>query len=326
MSISIASLNIKKIVTDSDLDGVVTAAILKRYWEDAEVVFAHPGELRSGNLDNIIDNHTAICDLPRHHKCGLNIDHHHSNRPNIDLNFKGVDIWRDAPSAARIAYDLLSDIIDLSDLKELLLWVDKIDSGNITKEEFLSDGDMFTLSKLIGINSDINIQILNFIKSGVALKDIFSHKDIAFYLNEIKENRRKIKNLIKTNLMIVNRLAIVRFDESGVRSNGYDITAEAGDKCDACIVIHGKIKGDFDQVDGYPVSASFYTNSFLHKDGGIYDLTKLAKRFDKDGGGHPNACGCRIKPLEKGELINREVNSADIEKNLKVWIKMWNNK
>lgn len=41
------NLDIEKIITDSDLDGVVTAAILKRWWPDAEVIFGHPGNLRA---------------------------------------------------------------------------------------------------------------------------------------------------------------------------------------------------------------------------------------------------------------------------------------
>ena len=65
------SLDISRIVTDSDLDGVVTGAILRRWWKDAEVVFGHPGELRAGMLDDVIDRHTAVCDLPRHSQCGL---------------------------------------------------------------------------------------------------------------------------------------------------------------------------------------------------------------------------------------------------------------
>ena len=35
------SLDIRRIVTDSDLDGVVTGAILRRWWKEAEVVFGH---------------------------------------------------------------------------------------------------------------------------------------------------------------------------------------------------------------------------------------------------------------------------------------------
>ena len=75
------------------------------------------------------------------------------------------------------------------------------------------------------------------------------------------------------------------------------------------MIIHGSLDGSFDNGLDYPVSASFYTNSFLHKNGGLFDLTKLATRFDVDGGGHRDACGCRIKPLKtacqlRGELSN----------------------
>ena len=55
------SLDIRRIVTDSDLDGVVTGAILRRWWPEAEVIFGHPGELRAGLLDDYMDRHTAVC-------------------------------------------------------------------------------------------------------------------------------------------------------------------------------------------------------------------------------------------------------------------------
>lgn len=124
------SLDIRRIVTDSDLDGVVTAAILRRWWPEAEVVFGHPGELRAGLLDGHIDRHTAVCDLPRHPDCGLSIDHHQSNAPVEDEDSDVVIIWRETPSAARIAYDLLEGEVDLSDLEDMLVWVDKLDGGD----------------------------------------------------------------------------------------------------------------------------------------------------------------------------------------------------
>ena len=98
------------------------------------------------------------------------------------------------------------------------------------------------------------------------------------------------------------------------------------------IVSQAKIKeGDFvldvgagfGEEDRYPVSASFYTNSFLHTRGGIFDLTQLATRFDTDGGGHANACGCRIQPLENGERVERTVVVEDIDNNVREWLKIW---
>mgnify|MGYP006082468173 CR=1 FL=1 len=326
MNEEVLSLDIRRIVTDSDLDGVVTGAILRRYWNDAEIIFGHPGELRAGILDHLIDDCTAVCDLPRHPQCGLSIDHHLSNRPEEDLNFEGVVVWDDAPSAARIAYNILSETIDLTDLEELLIWVDKFDSGGITKEEYLSKNSIFWLAKMVGINSDIALYILESLQNGKSVESILTNDIIIPHLSERRSMQKRIEDLIDKKMIIVNRLAIVRFEDSGMRSNGYHITAKGGEGCDACIVIHGDVGSSFGQDGKYPVSASFYTNSFIHKEGGIYDLTKMATKFDPDGGGHANACGCRIKPLENGNLTIRDVELNDIEENLYEWIKMWNNK
>ena len=70
-----------------------------------------------------------MCDLPRHPNCGLSIDHHQSNAPSEHDDEGVVTVWRQAPSAARIAYDLLVADTDLSDLSDMLGWVDKLDGG-----------------------------------------------------------------------------------------------------------------------------------------------------------------------------------------------------
>ncbi len=43
----LAGIEIERIVTDGDLDGVMTAAILRRLWPDVEIVFSNPGAIRS---------------------------------------------------------------------------------------------------------------------------------------------------------------------------------------------------------------------------------------------------------------------------------------
>ncbi|MED5271993.1 MAG: hypothetical protein VX613_03800, partial [Candidatus Thermoplasmatota archaeon] len=72
---------IDKIVADGDLDGLIAASILKAYFKNVKTTFAHPAEIRNGNLDHIIDRNTAICDLPFHPNCGLYLDHHSTNKP-----------------------------------------------------------------------------------------------------------------------------------------------------------------------------------------------------------------------------------------------------
>ena len=305
------SLDIRTIVTDSDLDGVVTGAILRRWWPEAEVVFGHPGELRAGLLDDCMDRHTAVCDLPRHPRCGLSIDHHQSNAPNEQDDDGVVIVWRQAPSAARIAYELLVSDTDLSDLTDMLVWVDKLDGGGITREEFRSDHPMIWLGRLIDVESGLALHILEALQQGVSVGDILSNPQVAPALAERRRRQAEMDAVISQSIEVVDRLAIVRLEDRGLRSNGYHVTALVGDDCDACLVVHGD------------VGASFYTNSFLHTTGGVYDLTRLATRFDSDGGGHANACGCRIQALEGGGVTHRVVTRGDIETNLKAWLEMW---
>ena len=317
------SLDIRTIVTDSDLDGVVTGAILRRWWPEAEVVFGHPGELRAGLLDGCMDRHTAVCDLPRHPRCGLSIDHHQSNAPNEQDDDGVVIVWRQAPSAARIAYELLVSDTDLSDLTDMLVWVDKLDGGGITREEFRSDHPMIWLGRLIDVESGLALHILEALQQGVSVGDILSNPQVAPALAERRRRQAEMDAVISQSIEVVDRLAIVRLEDRGLRSNGYHVTALVGDDCDACLVVHGDVGASFGEKDRYPVSASFYTNSFLHTTGGVYDLTRLATRFDSDGGGHANACGCRIQALEGGGVTHRVVTRGDIETNLKAWLEMW---
>ena len=317
------TLDIKKIITDSDLDGVVTAAILKRWWPKAEVIFGHPGNLRAGMMDDLIDRNTAICDLPRHPNCGLSIDHHKSNAPKERTEENCVILWEETPSAARIAYNLLKEKIDLSDLSETMLWVDKLDGGSISIDEFKGDNKVLWLGRIIGSSNEITMKILENIENRKPINEILNLPDIRLELNERVAKQEYLNRIIKENLYIIDRLAIARLENLKIRSNGYLVTAIAGEECDACMVIHGDIGATFEEEENYPVSASFYTNSFLHKSGGIFDLTKLATNFDLDGGGHANACGCRIKPIDNKIVTNREVVRDDIESNIDEWLKIW---
>lgn len=317
------NLDIEKIITDSDLDGVVTAAILKRWWPDAEVIFGHPGNLRAGTMDEIIDRKTAICDLPRHPNCGLSIDHHKSNEPHENIIENCIILWEPTPSAARIAYNLLKNKIDLSDLSETMIWVDKLDGGSISIDEFKGDNPVVWLGRVIGESEENTITILENIQNRVSIEEILELPNIKLELGKRMAKQEYLNRTIRENLSIIDRLAIARLENLKIRSNGYLVTAIAGNECDACMVIHGDTGANFDDSDNYPVSASFYTNSFIHKTGGIFDLTKLATNFDKNGGGHANACGCRIKPIDEKIVTDREVTNEDIDSNINEWLDIW---
>tara|TARA_B100000945_G_scaffold188985_1_gene151723 strand:- start:5482 stop:6480 length:999 start_codon:yes stop_codon:yes gene_type:complete len=325
-------LVIDKIIADGDLDGLIAASILKAYFSEAKTFFAHPAEIRNGNLDQIIDRNTAICDLPFHPNCGLYLDHHSTNKP-TDSELEdftsegGTCAWYPVDSAARVAFDLCSKEMDLSHLETFMEMVDKLDSGKISLAEFNSDDPILWLSKTINLEDlDYVYLLLDWFSSGKAVDEILISEEVTSRINTIKQKQIELRKIIIENGELIDRIAIVKMHDTGFRTNGYLVTSTFGDECDACIIIHGFSDGVIGNHSRYPLSASFYCNSFLHRNQGVFNLTKLAQSFDENGGGHYNACGCRIMPLDEGKVTKRKVIQSDIDKNLEEWLKIWSSR
>ena len=314
---------IERVIADSDLDGLMAAAVLKTSKPSLEIHFSHPALIRSGSIDHLIDEKTALCDLPFHPKCGLYLDHHMTNKPTpeqeeIFLARGGICHWRDTPSAARAAYDLMKTELDLSHLEEVMPIVDALDSGGISFEDFMADGPVIRLSRSLSLKDPQHLQkVMEQFAQGESLDDILeSHKD---RLNQLSAERANEVEAISAATKIIDGLAICDLSNSGLRTNGYLVTALAGPEAIACCVIHGFTDGSIENPQRPALGASFYANSFRDEDN-PFDLSRLATLLDENGGGHANACGCRIQPP-----INepRNVEQDDIIRNLNQWLNLW---
>ncbi len=308
-----------RIIADSDLDGLCAAAVLKSFNPDAEVIFSHAALVRSGKMDDLITKSTAMVDLPFHPNCGWYLDHHQTNRPTNDeekdfIASGGICNWEASPSAARVAYDLLSKSIDLSHLEEIMPIVDALDSGKISLEEFLADSPVLQLSRTLSLREEEYMQkVLELFASKKSISEILSDEDVSNHISRVVKQRKQIEDYISNNTEIIDRLAVCRLDNSGFHSNGYLVTAWAGDRADACCIIHGYQDGSLEDPRRPPLSASFYANSFLENGQDRYDLSRMATALDPSGGGHVNACGCRIQ-------------HPGLKSNLEHWLEMWTNR
>lgn len=308
--------NFRRIIADSDLDGLCAAAVLKAANPEAEVHFAHAALVRSGAMDELIDRTTAMVDLPFHPDCGWYLDHHQTNRPNPQeeqafVSAGGTCHWEATPSAARLAFDVLSPFIDLRHLEEIMPIVDALDSGQIRREDFIEDGPVLQLARSLSLRETEHMHhVLLLFSQGATLAEVLSDQKIVPHIARARDEREAAQAVVEKHTEIIDRLAVCRMDEKGVRSNGYLVTAWAGDNADACCIIHGYADGSIETPERPALSASFYANSFLKNGQGKYDLSRLATMFDPTGGGHANACGCRIQP-------------PGIEANLEKWIETW---
>ena len=307
------------IVADSDMDGLFGAAVLKAFRPEATVMFSHAAALRGGLVDDHIDRNTVLVDLPFHSACGWYVDHHLTNRPDRAraASFEadgGTQHWEATPSAARLAYDLLIDITDMEHLAPMMPVVDALDSGGITKEAFLADGPLLQLSRTCtSRDPEYMLHLVDLLANGASYEVLIDDSVVKQRCRQAAADRAVAQRHVEANTTVHDRLAVCRMDESGLRSNGYLVTAWVGDAADACCIVHGYADGDLSDPERPPLSASFYANSFLTNGQGKFDLSRMATALDPTGGGHANACGCRIQP-------------PGLESNMNHWLDMWSNR
>ncbi len=125
-----------RLVTRSDMDGLVCAVILKQLDLIDEIKFVHPKDMQDGTI-TITDN-DIITNLPYVKQAHLVFDHHESESIR-NGEADNYIIIPDAPSAARVVYDYYAKDNDLSSIREdMMIAVDKADSAQFTKEDILN--------------------------------------------------------------------------------------------------------------------------------------------------------------------------------------------
>lgn len=124
-----------RLVTRSDFDGLVCAAILKELDLIDDILFVHPKDMQDGSI--AITERDITTNLPYVKDAYLAFDHHLSET----LRNQQADnhiIDPNAPSAARVVYDYYGGAEKLPNISEaLMVAVDKGDSANFNKEEIL---------------------------------------------------------------------------------------------------------------------------------------------------------------------------------------------
>jgi len=136
-----------RLVTRSDMDGLVCAVILKQLELIDEIKFVHPKDMQDGTIT--ITENDIITNLPYVPQAHLVFDHHESETIR-NAGAKNHIIIADAPSAARVVYDYYVKDNDLSMIREdMMLAVDKADAAQFSKEDILNPQGWDLLSFLM---------------------------------------------------------------------------------------------------------------------------------------------------------------------------------
>jgi nanoRNase/pAp phosphatase (c-di-AMP/oligoRNAs hydrolase) len=155
-----------RLVTRSDFDGLVSAALLKELGMINEIQFVHPKDMQDGKVAMRPGDITT--NLPYVDGCYLVFDHHESET--VRLGAKRPDnhiINPKAPSAARVVYEYFGGVTKFHRISlDLMEAVDKSDSARFTREEILKPEGWVLLNFLMdartGLGRFKNFRISNY--------------------------------------------------------------------------------------------------------------------------------------------------------------------
>ena len=122
-----------RLLTRSDFDGLACGALLLYLGIIDDWKFVHPKDIQDG-LVTATDN-DILANIPYVPGCKLWFDHHSSETERLgeDAYFEGVSC--NAPSCARVIYDYYGGDDKLGRFSEMIRYVDKVDSANLTVDE-----------------------------------------------------------------------------------------------------------------------------------------------------------------------------------------------
>jgi len=125
-----------RLITRSDFDGLACGALLK----EAGIIdcwkFAHPKDLQDGLVE--VNDNDCLANVPFVPGCGLWFDHHSSEFERNELQGKYKGESRISPSCARIIYEYYGGEERFPQFTDMMIAVDKVDSGNLTRDEIMN--------------------------------------------------------------------------------------------------------------------------------------------------------------------------------------------
>jgi nanoRNase/pAp phosphatase (c-di-AMP/oligoRNAs hydrolase) len=137
-----------RLVTRSDFDGLVCAALLKELDMLDDITFVHPKDMQDGKVE--ITERDITTNLPYVPSAYLSFDHHASEAERVENGKPNHVIVPDADSAARVVYDYFGGADRFPRVSDdLMVAVDKADAAHFTRDEILDPQGWVLLNYLM---------------------------------------------------------------------------------------------------------------------------------------------------------------------------------
>ncbi|MCL2008859.1 MAG: exopolyphosphatase [Treponema sp.] len=132
-----------RLITRSDFDGLACGALLEYLGLIDEWLFVHPKDIQDGLVE--ATKNDIVANVPYINGCGLWFDHHSSENERLGKSFKFEGVSKIAPSCARVIFDYYKGEETLKPFAEMIKYVDKMDSANLSADEIRNPKDWILL-------------------------------------------------------------------------------------------------------------------------------------------------------------------------------------
>ena len=207
-----------RLVTRSDFDGLACGALLLEAGVIDHWKFAHPKDLQDGLIE--IDENDCLANVPYVEGCGLWFDHHSSEHERLALEGKYKGESRITPSCARIIYEYYGGAERFPNYHDMMVAVDKVDSGNLTVDEILNPTGWILVGFLMDPRTGLgrwrqftvsNYQLME--KLMVACKDktteeILDMPDVKERIEVYNEQTAKFKEMVTAHTRVEGNVII----------------------------------------------------------------------------------------------------------------------
>jgi nanoRNase/pAp phosphatase (c-di-AMP/oligoRNAs hydrolase) len=137
-----------RLLTRSDFDGLACAVLLKDVGLIDRYKFVHPKDIQDGKEE--VTENDILANIPYVPGCALWFDHHTSEQHRLPEMGPFEGAYREAPSCARVIWDYYDGENTFGDVfDELMVAVDKSDSGNLNHEDIENPRDWILLSYIM---------------------------------------------------------------------------------------------------------------------------------------------------------------------------------
>lgn len=303
-----------RILTRADFDGLACSVLLKDLGLMDNWLYVHPKDVQDGKYPGHKDD--IVANVPYIPGCGYWFDHHTSEEERLDLgtDFRGK--YKRAKSAARVIWEYFGGHEKFgTKFDEMLYFVDKVDSGELTAEEINNPKGWILLGFIMDPRTGLgryrffrisNYQLMEnlieycrtlLVETILDLPDVRERVDLYF------SQEKLFRKMIQANAVIHNNVIVVdlRSQEEIFPGNRFAMYSMFP-KCNISIqIIWGKRKANTVFSLGHSI-----LNRTSHVDVGSLMLSY-------GGGGHRGVGTCQI-PNDKTEQVLRELIEKSLER------------